>query len=162
MNGTGVIVIDAGKHPEHCKKAERVKDVIAKRCDGVIIDMSEEGALHEKYFRIRACNPTLIVTLDLAGFELLTENDTYSYNMIPCRMAHLLFGKLEEYQEILNGEFNFSMFFYARKEVCRQIREQFPEICNVNSYPAESDETVDGRILLEKTLRSFWEEGKIK
>ena len=131
---TAVIVINTKNHPEHRESAALLYKALEGRMRIDTVDMAGAGMLHEKYFTIRSCNPLFVITLDMAGFELRTENDTFSYNQIPCRMMHLLFGELQEYETLLTGKFNFSMFFYGRRQLCEKIRACYPEIENVEPF----------------------------
>lgn len=156
---TGILVIDTKKHPEHKKLAAVIKELVqsGNLLEGMIelgtVDMAQKLPLHEIYFQISSAMPEFVITLDLAGFELRTEGDGYSYNTIPCRMAHFLLGEPEKYREILAGEFNFSMFFYAAQKSCAAIQKEYPELLNV----CVMDETD-----LKTAFQDFFRRGKIR
>lgn len=160
ISRTGIIVMDTKKHPEHKALSEIIKEIVQsgnllkENTKLRTVDMALEMPLHEKYFQICSGTPEFVITFDLAGFELRTENDGYSYNTIPCRMAHFLLGETEQYREILAGEFNFSMFFYAYPQSCQEIQKEYPELLNVYEMPDEQ--------ALKATLKDFFTRGKIK
>lgn len=172
ISRTGVIVIDTKKYPEHKKMSGKIKEMVqsGELLEGVtemqVVDMAQAGPLYEKYFQICSYTPTFVITLDLAGFELRTEGDGYSYNTIPCRMAHFLFEAAEMYREILAGEFNFSMFFYAYPQSSKMIQKEYPELLNVCEL-SEGEKSLGNKGILDEqelkaALQDFFTRGKIK
>lgn len=99
-------------------------------CSLEVIDISTFSAEYEAYEYISGTHPDLIITLDCAGFDMLTTSGSISYNSIPCRMAHVLLKKRELYSAYLNNRQNFSMYTYFSDECDEQWNVSHPWITN--------------------------------
>lgn len=132
-----LLVINTKKNVYHAHIAELLETelVTGKGYQVSRIDMGMGLPLHEKENAIRREQAQLIVTLDLAGFELRNTLECASYNVMSCRMAHLLLGQYQEYRQWLDEPMNFSMFFFGGEVLCKQIQQKHPLIEHV--LPAE-------------------------
>lgn len=109
------------------------KELQEKKYEVNIIDLGKDIPAHEKSGMIKQGQPHLIITFDMAGFELRTTLDSASYNVMPYRMAHILPGEYSLYSKWLQESMNFSMFFYASVKTAEEIKKNHPEIENVYS-----------------------------
>jgi len=126
------LVVNSKKYPYH----KELSDLFSKEAKEYgsleIFDMASKEPLHEIYEKIAASECNLLISFDCAGFEIRLTNDTLAYNKFGCRMAHILFQKMEEYGENLNQQMNFSMFvFSVMKEDVLLIQKDFPNIPNI-------------------------------
>ncbi|MBO4266074.1 MAG: hypothetical protein J5910_02690 [Lachnospiraceae bacterium] len=149
-------LINSKEYNYHKRMAEDFCAIIP----GNILDMSDGKAPAERYYEIEEMHPEVIITFDLAGYELRTGNDTLSLNNIYARYAHILFHRSERYGNDLKCRQNLSMFtFVTEGEDINAFRERFPEIPNVCefvdvSYKADNEyERADNR----NKIRSWWE-----
>lgn len=126
------IIINNGIYREHKIIAEAFeKELLEKKYEVNIIDLGKDIPAHEKNGMIKQGQPHLIITFDMAGFELRTTLDSASYNVMPYRMVHILPGEYSLYSKWLQESMNFSMFFYATTETTEEIKKNHPETENV-------------------------------
>lgn len=98
-----------------------------------IINMEPQIFLFTYFQSMQKYQPDFLVSLDMAGFEMLTEAEEASYNRIPCRMAHLILSGYDNYRNVLEHMINFSMYFYTNTKLMeQQLRKDFPHIEHVN------------------------------
>lgn len=151
------IVINTKKYTYHSYLAALFETAASAHGEVKVFDMAETKPLHEKYYALAESGCNLLLTLDCAGFELRTENDTLSYNNFGCRMAHILLRSMQEYREELRQQMNFSMFvFSVKEEDVRSIKDRYPNIPNIELFPQidykeKSEETkkISERIIKE-------------
>lgn len=128
------IVINSGIYSVHKKIAEVFTKVLQEReYEFFIIDLGVDMPAHEKVQMIKQNQPHLIITFDMAGFELRTTLEHATYNVMPYRMAHILPGEYLLYSKWLQEPMNFSMFFYASDKTAEEIKKNHPETENVYS-----------------------------
>lgn len=151
------IVINTKKYKYHSYMADLLETAASEYGEVQVFDMAQGKPLHEKYYALAESGCELLLTLDCAGFELRTENDTLSYNNFGCRMAHILLRSIQEYREELRQQMNFSMFVFSMKEGdVRSIREGYPNIPNMEPFPQmdykeknEETEKINKRVITE-------------
>lgn len=143
------LVINTGQYSYHSMMAELFCEVLGKdgTCTVKVFDMKEYRQLHEAYQSMAEYCPRALISFDCVGFEMQTENDTLSYNLFTCRMAHILFQEKERYRAELKQQMNFSMFVYSmRSEDVDTIRERYVNIPNISFMDRleykQADETI--------------------
>lgn len=130
-------------------------------------DLGSTKPEHEKYYDIDNLKPDLILSFDLSGFELRTENDTLSLNNFGCRIACLLFQPYGTYGGSLEQQMNFSMFLYTvRPEDAAEMKVRYPNIPNLSAVPGiEPDELFSSGAryapLIQGWLESFRKEAEL-
>lgn len=131
------IVVNTRTHKEHKKIAGILNRIVGEKgYEIIIIDMGAEMPEHEKSRRIKQEWPHLIITCDMAGFELRNTLGYATYRVMPYRMAHILPGEYALYGERLQEPMNFSMFFFASSVTAKEIKKNHPETENV--YPVDT------------------------
>lgn len=132
-----LILIHSGKYPEHQARLKGLKELLTEEGNETfLVDMSDKESHFEQYRKIKSFGAEIILTMDLAGFELRTETGSITLNQLPCLMFHLLFHPVEDYGKVLQEPFNFSMFFYAAADGDRMRLEQnYPNIENALCMP---------------------------
>lgn len=114
------------------------------------VDISSGKPLHEIYNFIVAQKPELIITIDCAGFELVTENDTLSLNGIHCRIVNILLHNTDSYRGELKYRQGLSMFTYfsyqdaGDEDKILQLKNRYPHIPNINSFCKYDYKTLNG------------------
>lgn len=75
-------------------------------------------------------NPTdLIVTFNLAGFDISTLTDGLSYNLVDSKFIHFLLHENLPNEKYLSKQLSISMFFYCvGNEYCDYLLKTYPEI----------------------------------
>lgn len=63
---------------------------------------------------LREQKPDLLVTYNLAGFELCTLTDGLSYNLIDCRQIHFIEDGNYNNEKMLEKEKSINMFFFHK------------------------------------------------
>ena len=63
--------------------------------------------------------PDILLTYDLAGFELTTLTDGLSYNLIDCRQLHVIKNEIPVNKNMLNKIMSINMFFFTNNEELR-------------------------------------------
>lgn len=138
-------VINTKKNPEYSDVYRKLAAAFEKKgFTAAVVDMGEERPLHEQFFRLRNIKPQLVITFDLAGFEMRTLQETPSFNIISCRMAHLIMKADKETEDCLNVPLNFSMFFYtADSDHAESIRKKYPFVEHISALKALGEITVE-------------------
>ena len=67
----------------------------------------------EIYYGLRRLNPELLITVNLAGFELTTLCDGILYNLLDCKSLHLLTERNLNNEKLLTKQLSISMFFFC-------------------------------------------------
>lgn len=149
-------LINSEKYNYH---KELIKDFLIV-IPGEIIDMGDGKDYGERFREIDSIHPDIIITYDLAGFELRTGSDTLSLNNIYARMAHILFHKTNYYGGNLRLRQNLSMFTYIPCEEniseCRSLYPEIPNICEFVSIMYKADNDTDHKYN-QSNIREWWE-----
>lgn len=112
-----LLIIDSKKHKEDSEEIRSLFEGLKKYSEVLVHDMNSDKMLHEHFFEIKQSGADLFFTVDGAGFELRTESDRLSFNVIPGRFIHLFSGSGEEYSDLLNMRMNFSHFVYFENDI---------------------------------------------
>lgn len=164
-----LIVYNSQKYKYHEKTVETILAVAMKQFgkDTVVdkLDMSSDCPLHELFYRIRDNGAQLIITLDLAGFELRTENDSISLNGIHSRIVNILLKGSDSFAGELKCRQNLSMYTYIpARENHEAVSRRYPGIPNLSvfceyDYTADSDDKLSqNRNNLELWFKNMTEE----
>lgn len=75
-------------------------------------------------------NPAeVVVTFNLAGFDISTLTDGLSYNLVDSKFIHFLLHENLPNEKYLSKQLSISMFFYCvGKEYCDYLWKTYPEI----------------------------------
>ena len=84
-----------------------------KSADVVYIDTSNKAQRCRMTEQIQKMAPELLVTYNLAGFEMCTLTDGLSYNLVDCRQFHLKENRCLPNEEYLFKEKSINMFFFG-------------------------------------------------
>ncbi len=129
-----VVIINTLDHKNHQDIAARLKRALSDH-EVIIFDLNCCMQEHERYYTIRDMRADLIITLDMAGFEMKNIMGVISYDSLKCRMAHLLFDKAYKYSEKLECLQNLSMFTYIRQEEdADEFGKNWPTVPNVMKH----------------------------
>ena len=133
-----LLIIDTQKYKYHNELYVDFESALVNYFDRhgdnslIVFDMSVDDSEHEKFSYIKNLCADLIITLDCAGFDMLTTGNTLSYNNLPCRMAHVLTKNDSEFNRYLEYRQNFSMVTYYPEDENMGLRQgKYPWITNV-------------------------------
>lgn len=152
-------IIDSKKNNYHKKLIEDFVDILP----GEIVDMGEEGLLHEKYKRIENEAPDVFISIDTAGFELRTSNDTLSLNALSCRGAIILCRKIDAYGRDIKKRQNLSMFTYINSsDDIEKAKESCKEVPNILKMPPIQYKASTDKEHLEnqEAIKLWWDDFK--
>lgn len=81
----------------------------------------------------------LLFTLDLMGFDRITETGNYTYNLQTFKMCHILFGDQED-SMILQSRLSIAMFFCCIGSEAdeKRMRERYPSLPCLYGVPDTS------------------------
>lgn len=99
-------------HKNHFEYLNKISNCLNNH-EIVQFDFSVKKPLHEFYFDIVNSNLDTLISLDFSGTELRTECNDLSLNRLGQRILILAFDALEEHKELLDFQYNFSVFLYA-------------------------------------------------
>lgn len=103
-------------------------DSIRNKRDVVMLDTSKEKRPYLSR-DIRNEKPDLLISYDLAGFELTTLTDGLSYNLIDCRQIHIVSDDKLSNENRLNEVMSINMFFFTKKRgSMAYLKEHYPGI----------------------------------
>lgn len=126
------IITNCRKYPYHKEILSLFLNEASKYGISRAFDMADKSiSLLEIYHQIEDSNCDLLISFDCAGFEFRTEINSLAYNTLSCRMAHILFQKMQEYGNCLKQQMNFSMFLFSMFDSdVSAIQEKYPNIPN--------------------------------
>lgn len=113
------------------KEAMGLKELLPCCCPGcevfcIICRGLSGGHIYQEICRIQ---PALLITVNLAGFELLTQKKDILYNLLECKSIHLLLKKGLVNEKYLNRTLSIAMFFFcAGEEYKRYLLNKYPDI----------------------------------
>ena len=87
----------------------------SKEAEVSIVDVSD--AINRAYLSdtLKAMEIDLLVTYNLAGFELCTLTDGLAYNLVDCRQLHIIEKSGIPGEKYLNKEKSINMFLWDRR-----------------------------------------------
>lgn len=133
-----------------------------------VVDVGIDEAEHVIFNYIKESEPDLMITLDFAGFNMLTTGNAISFNSIPCRMAHVLFKGKDSYSNYLKYRQNFSMFtYFPEGENIDTLKGRYNWITNIGQiqrlkYKDLSDKDHENNVsAIEKWLPAAFEDMRL-
>lgn len=137
-----LIVIDTRKRPEHKKTENIYRDILGTENEICIVDMASGKPDYVIFNEIAASDSDLVITFDLAGFNLKTELNTISYNTLTCRVAHIL-SDMNQPGDRLDEQLNLSHFMYLPDGTdLSEFAAGHKNIPNVSVAPALGEDSI--------------------
>lgn len=107
---------------------------------------------------IKSSGADVLVTIDLAGFDVCTLTDNISYNLLNCKQIHIISQENAANEKYLYKDLSIAMFFYCTNETLRKEYERkYPNIPVLRSFP----EGVAARECFFRAVSEVIEECKI-
>lgn len=106
--------IDELKRAEFGSELRKRMDNLSsdRNAEVIFVDTADRTKRPEMTSKIKEISPDLLVTYNLAGFELCTLTDGLSYNLLDCRQFHLKDKKNLANEKYLFKEKSINMFFF--------------------------------------------------
>lgn len=112
-------------------------DCISGNSDIVMLDTSKEKRPYLSR-DIRNEDPDLLVSYDLAGFELTTLTDGLTYNLIDCRQIHIIKSDRLSNEKRLKEVMSINMFFFTKsRKTGDYLKENYPKIPFIDTIEKE-------------------------
>ena len=124
-----------------------LKDEINKKVDDTQAEFVIMGLEKSKrpYLiqEIKRFNPDVLITYNLAGFELCTLTDSISYNLLDCKQLHWLDKVNCDNESFLNKVLSIVMFFATEKEEIKKYilgnYDKIPRMYLVNEASSKNE-----------------------
>ena len=124
------------------------------------IELSFYNADTTTQAQLNADEYQVLITFDLAGFQLKTLTNNIWYNLLPCRQIHIITTCKNELMTYLNNPLSISMFFFCvtegQKNTLSTGYENIPWLRVLNSWqenPAKALSDVLTTVISECGLR---------
>lgn len=115
---------------------ELIKHSINKLIEDV--ELTFDNADTTTQARFNADEFQLLITFDLAGFQLKTLTNNIWYNLLPCKQMHIITTCKNELMDYLNSPLSISMFFFCvteeQKNTLNTKFENIPWLRVLNSW----------------------------
>lgn len=122
-------VINSEQYPYHKQILSDFESVVP----GKIYDVAEWD--YRIVNEIVNCKYNVVIFFDLAGHQFRTTSDTLTFNKLTCRVANILFRRVEEYMHVECRQ-NLSSFMYiSRRDNLEQVKRRCVEVPNIFYFP---------------------------
>lgn len=150
-----IVLSDTLKFPYHNQITKALKTIFSTNgSNAQFIDISIKTPMSELSRQLSSLPADIIITLDLAGFELRTITGECLLNMLPCKVCNILWGDKPEYNKYLTGKLSLSMLFYDATGTDNQLLAKYPDMryyypasqaipCTTDSQPARKPEEIE-------------------
>lgn len=157
MNTT-YILVNTKRYPYHRNILSVLADhLFPNDTDISIIDLSQSNisALGQ---HLDAAAPDLVITLDLAGFEIRTYTGECFLNILPSKICNIIWGSKPEYENFLNGKLSLSMLFYDATGINHELSSVYPYLRYYypTIHPITNSQIVDSDSDTIEALKALW------
>jgi hypothetical protein len=117
-------------HKSHSRKNELQDTLVKSGHEVTVLEYAGGITGYELYQTTLAADPDLVFTLDLTGFNILTDTDDIAYANLTCPNAHILCKPFAPADlACLGGKLSIAMFFYCFDlETYRYLAENCSDI----------------------------------
>lgn len=124
-----IILSNINKFSYHEQIIKALKNTASPVLSGALItDISDKSNFSSVSDKLSSECPDIIITLDLAGFELRTLTGECLLNMLPCKVCNIIWGNKPEYNAFLNGKISLSMIFYDATGQDNHLLSAYPNM----------------------------------
>ena len=102
------IISNISKYPQHATLIKLLTNTITQS-HHADINKTSPSVLSQQ---LSLSAPDIIITLDLAGFELKTLTGECLFNTLPAKMLNIIHGDQPEYHNYISKKLSLSMLFY--------------------------------------------------
>ncbi|MBQ0027008.1 MAG: hypothetical protein KBS96_00245 [Lachnospiraceae bacterium] len=102
------------------------------------------------YGKLKEYGPDILISYNLAGFELCTLTDSVSYNLLDCKQIHWIEKKDCENEKYLNKVLSIAMFFATESaSVYEYISETYDTIPALYNYSEHKGDNVIAKAVVD-------------
>lgn len=137
-----VILINPANYPYHAHTSESIALFLSKQNHRVsIFDIDCEPYDYLCLGKIKALEPDVLITLDLAGFRFRTQAGEIAFNMLPTKNLNLIWSNKPEYSDFLVKKLSLSMLFYDVSGTDCKLPSIYPNLLyykafdSINHFP---------------------------
>lgn len=123
-----LVLTNISAYTYHSRLSQFIETAFSSHYCVTIIDIDSFSYDHQCYSAIQAVHPTILITMDLAGFRLRTQSGECALNMLNCKCLNLLWGNKPQYASYLNGKLSLSMIFYDLSGEDHMLPAHFPNM----------------------------------
>lgn len=124
-----LIVTNTISYPDHASLSRMLCTVLTASGDvTTTIDMNSFAYDHQCFSAIQDFQPTVLITLDLAGFRLRTQSGECALNILHCKCLNFIWGNKPEYKTYLQGKLSLSMLFYDVSGEDHNLPKEYPNM----------------------------------
>jgi hypothetical protein len=143
-----IVLSNTLKYPYHTQIIKALNTIFfTNGSNAQIINISDQTPMSELSRQLSSLPADIIITLDLAGFELRTLTGECLLNMLPCKVCNILWGNKSEYDKYLTGKLSLSMLFYDATGTDNQLPSKYPNM----RYYYPTAQTISGAIDTQPT-----------
>lgn len=156
-----VILSNTNKFPYHTQITKALNNTASSVlfC-AYFVDISNKTPISSISQQLSTECPDVIITLDLAGFELRTLTGESLLNMLPCKVCNIIWGDKPEYSNYLSGKLSLSMLFYDATSNDNQLPSKYPNMryyySTSKAIPTVPFNNVNTESDVLETLQNIW------
>lgn len=147
------IISNISKYPQHATLIKLLTNNITQS-HHADINKTSPSALSQQ---LSLSSPDIIITLDLAGFELKTLTGECLFNTLPAKILNIIHGDQPEYHTFLSKKLSLSMLFYDMSGQDYQLPDKYKNMRYY--YPVSqvtSSPTYDSDCNTSQILSDIW------
>lgn len=99
-----------------------------------VLDINSSTQDYQYIAEIKASQPDVLITLDLAGFLFRTQAGEIALNMLPTKNLNLIWGNRPEYAPLLSKKLSLSMLFYDVSGKDWQLPAIYPNLLYYEAF----------------------------
>lgn len=123
------ILTNKKQYPYHADLSHMINTILSKQAHTVsLLDINSEQYDHQCLAKLKALEPDVIITLDLAGFRFRTQSGENALNMLFSKNLNILWGNKPEYEPLLNKKISLSMLFYDASGIDHGLPRLYPNM----------------------------------
>lgn len=107
-----LIITNTSVYNYHNSISQLISEKMSFHATVITIDISSFRYANQCFSTIENFAPSVLITLDLAGFHIRTQSNECALNTLHCKCLNLLWGNKPEYAVYLHGKLSLSMIFY--------------------------------------------------
>lgn len=100
--------------------------------------------------KLKAYGPDIMITFNLAGFEIETLTDSVSFNLLDCIQLHWVGKKDTQNEKYLNKVLSIVMFFATNDgDLAEYLKQTYDKIPMLSSYEESDTDNAVTRALID-------------
>lgn len=131
-----VVGIDSLNYKNHKEQYQELEKICSNTNHSIeSVDFADGES--EFYNKVMNNEIDWMITFDMVGFAKRTVTEGTVYNLLHCKMVHLLFDNINTYP-LIEERMNFSMFLFMnltdQNQTAEEIMRDYPNIPNLEGF----------------------------